>query len=503
MSIPPLSKSLGWTQGIIQAREQLFDLQRQLATGKKASTYGALGPGRTLSLSMRGRISTTDAYKATIQTVSLRMDVMVQAIDRFKEIGSQIRTDTMVPQYILTEGDRTSTQIRAEAALDEALALMRQEVGGRYLFSGRTTDRDPVESMPAIMDGQGTRAGFNQHLDERRQADLGADGLGRLVVPVPAAADVDISEDVAGSPFGFKITQLASNLTGTTATGPAGAPATATLSFSATLPQPGETVRLTLALPDGTETVVELTAVAAGEGGDPNTFEIGADENATAANFQAALVDSLQTSASTALSAASGFAAAEDFFNIDDTHPPQRVDGPPFDTATALRDGTDTDTVFWYVGDGDTTVDARSTAVARVDESITVRYGARANEEAFRWQIQNLAVLAAETFDANNPDIEQDRYFEMTGRVSTNLTYPDYRQTVDSVYAQITSSQYVAGQADERHTATNATAEQLLSEVEAADTNEVSVKILQLQTRLEASYQTTSILSQLSLVYYL
>src|SRR5690606_8489558 len=155
------------------------------------------------------------------------------------------------------EGDRTSTQIRAEAALDEALALMRQEVGGRYLFSGRTTDRDPVESMPAIMDGQGTRAGFNQHLDERRQADLGADGLGRLVVPVPAAADVDISEDVAGSPFGFKITQLASNLTGTTATGPAGAPATATLSFSATLPQPGETVRLTLALPDGTETVVE------------------------------------------------------------------------------------------------------------------------------------------------------------------------------------------------------------------------------------------------------
>ncbi|MCT8972813.1 flagellar biosynthesis protein FlgL [Microbaculum marinisediminis] len=503
MSVPPLSKSLGWTRGIIESREKLFDLQRQLATGKKAATYGTLGPDRTLSIAMRSRTSITDAYKSTIQTISLRMNVMTQAIDRFSNIGREIRTDAMVPDYVLTDGNRSSTQLRAEAALDEALSLLRSEVGGRYLFAGRRTDAEPVEPTPAIMDGAGARAGFKQHLSERMQADMGADGLGRLVVPVPAAADVAISEDVDGSPFGFKIVQLATTLTGTTATGPAGVPPQATLSFSATLPEAGETVRLTLSMPDGTETVVELTAVAAGEGGDPGTFEIGADETTTAANFQAALVTSLETEAATELRAASGYAAADDFFNMDDANPPQRVDGPPFDTATALRDGTPADTVFWYLGDGDLTTDSRSTAIARIDESISVAYGARGNEEAFRWTIQNLAVLAAQTFDPNNPDVERERYSAMTSRVVSNLSFPDKRQTVEAIYAEITTAQYVSGQADERHTATKATAVQLLSEVEVADRDEVAVKILQLQTRLEASYQTTAVLSQLSLVNFL
>ena len=52
--------------------------------------------------------------------------------------------------------------------------------------------------------------------------------------------------------------------------------------------------------------------------------------------------------------AASAVAAGNDFFNTDASHPPQRVDGPPFDTATALVDGTAANTVAWYTGDNAT-----------------------------------------------------------------------------------------------------------------------------------------------------
>ena len=72
--------------------------------------------------------------------------------------------------------------------------------------------------------------------------------------------------------------------------------------------------------------------------------------------------------------------AGNDFFNTDASHPPQRVDGPPFDTATQARNGTSTDTVSWYMGDN-ATDDPRSTAQARVDTSQTVSYGSRANED--------------------------------------------------------------------------------------------------------------------------
>ncbi len=68
--------------------------------------------------------------------------------------------------------------------------------------------------------------------------------------------------------------------------------------------------------------------------------------------------------------------------------------GPPFNTATALTDGTPANTVSWYTGEAGAT-SARSTATAKVDQSISVSYGTRANEEGIRWQIQQIATLAA------------------------------------------------------------------------------------------------------------
>ena len=140
MSISPLSKSIGWTQGIIKAREQLFDLQRQLATGKKASTYGALGPDRTLDIALRARIAKVQSYRDNIETSTLRMDVMMTSLDRLDEIRRDMRADASFPDYELVDGDRSSLQIRAEASLEEALSLLRDESKGTPLEINRLMD---------------------------------------------------------------------------------------------------------------------------------------------------------------------------------------------------------------------------------------------------------------------------------------------------------------------------------------------------------------------------
>ncbi len=497
--VPPLSKSIGWTRGIAEGRNTLLDLQRQLATGKKSATYGGLGPDRTTSLAMRARISSINAFLSTIQMTSVRTNVMDQALTRFAEIGRDIKADANFPAYELTDGDRTSMQVRAQNGLDEALSLLRSDVAGRYLFSGRAIDTNPISSMSAIMDGEGGKAGFKQHLAERRQADLGADGLGRLEVAV-AADEVTVGEDVEGSPFGFKLSAITTNIAGATVTQPAGAPPQASISFAGATPQPGNVVRLEVNLPDGTKTEVVLTAAAPGEGG-PGMFEIGADADETAANFSAAMTDSLESTASIKLAAASSFAASDDFFNFDADNPPRRIDGPPFDAATGYRDATEQDTVFWYKGDA-APGDARSTSVARIDDQISVGYGARATEEGLRWTIQNLAVLTAETFDSG---VESDalRYKEMSSRAARNLAHADGQQTPEAIHTQIASAELTLDKTKGRHNALKATADNLIAKVEEADPNEVAVKILQLQTRLQASYETTSMLSRLSLVYFM
>jgi hypothetical protein len=319
------------------------------------------------------------------------------------------------------------------------------------------------------------------------------------VIPPAAGSTVSIAEDVAGSPFGFKLIGASATSAGTTVAGPAGSPPGITANVTSN-PSPGDQVRFDLKLPDGSTETITLTATASSTPG-PNEFTIGANPAATAANLQSALTGSVGKLARTALSAASVLAAANDFFNIDVGQPPQRVAGPPFDTATALVAGTPADTVFWYTGEMGSDP-ARSTAVARVDQSLTVSYGVRGNEEAIRATVQNIAAFAAITFSPSDPDAA-DRYAALTTRVAPALDGPPGQQKLSTIQAELAGAQTTLSSAQDRQKQTTSTLQDLLQSVDGISDEEVSAQILALQTRLQASLQTTAMLSQISLVDYL
>ncbi len=58
------------------------------------------------------------------------------------------------------------------------------------------------------------------------------------------------------------------------------------------------------------------------------------------------------------------------------------------------------------------------------------------------------------------------------------------------------------GRIQERQTQQKAMLDNMLVDIEEAPIEEVAMKILSLQTRMQASYQTASIVSKLSLVNY-
>ena len=49
---------------------------------------------------------------------------------------------------------------------------------------------------------------------------------------------------------------------------------------------------------------------------------------------------------------------------------------------------------------------ARGTATAKVDDTLSVSYGARANEAGIRSTIANIAVYAAMTFSPSDPNAQ-------------------------------------------------------------------------------------------------
>ena len=503
MALSPLSTSFNLVQETGKLRDQLSSLQLQLATGKKATTYSELGLDRTLAISLRAKISSINGYSATITQTLIRIDLVQEHLDRLNDIASATKSAAFGNQFELVENGRTQLQLGARNDLDEVVSLLNFEISGTHYFSGKTTDTPPVVSAEQILNGIGNQAGFKQVLSERNAADLGASGLGRVAITTtssvgPLSENVVLSED-GTHPFGFKIAALNSTLTGVTATGPTGAPASIDIGFSPTLPQAGETVSITLNLPDGTTTTVSLEAIT-GTAGD-GEFSIGADAATTRNNFQIALNTKLQEVANTSLKAASSAQAGEDFFNFDAANPPQRISGPPFDSATALVDATPADTVFWYKGDL-STGNARDSAVVRIDKSIPLSFGARADEQPFRKIIQNLSILASETFSQTDPN-DQVRYGELRNRVSSDLSFNPPGQSVLQIIAEFGQKQGVLGKVQERHIATRNTTGEILGDIENSDQFEVSAQILQLQTRLQASFEVSSRLSQLSLLQFL
>lgn len=489
-------RSLLMVQSLVDMRNQLGDLQRQMATGKRSATYAGIGLDRGLAVGLRSQLAAIGSYNDTIGNVGVRIEVAQSALTRIAELGREMKA---VAGQLNSSIQRTTAKETAKNAVDEILGLLNLQVGDRYIFSGLASDVSPVGTTNSILFGDGIRAGLQQVIAERNQADLGADGRGRLVISAPTATSVQLAEDAEPSVFGLKLANISSTLTGATVSGPAGSPPSVSVDLGATNPNVGEQVTFAFALPDGTTETITLTATNSVTPG-PGEFTIGATSDVTAANLQAALTSEVETLADTSLAAASAIVASDSYFNMDAANPPMRVDGSPF-TATGLIAGTPADTVIWYTGEAGSQ-SARSTATARVDQAISVSYGLRGNEEGIRWQLQHIAVIAVMPLSETDPNI-QLKSTELSERLGLALGVPPGRQSVEMIQAELAGAQISMDAAEERHRETKATLQDLLQDVEGVSTEEVAAKILTLQTRLEASLRATSMLYQTSIIKYI
>jgi flagellin-like hook-associated protein FlgL len=491
-------RSSQMVQTLIAMREQLTDLQRQLGTGKKSDTYAGLGLNRGLSVGLNAQLSLLQGYNDTIANVGLRLNVAQTALTQIDDVVHTVKSSTYQSKYQPDSTGQTVEQKNAAAQLDQILSLLNTRAGDRYLFSGLAVDRPSVETADHILNGDGARAGLKQVIAERKLADFGTGALGRLQISAPSTTSVAIEQDA--SPFGFKLASAGTTLTGATVAGPGGSPPSISIDLGATNPNAGESVQFSFTLPDGSSETLKLTATNSAAPG-PGEFAIGVDTDATAANLQAALTAALGDLVAVKLPAASAMAAADNFFSIDDANPPQRVDGPPFDTATALIGGTGANTVSWYTGEAGN-APARSTASARVDQSITVNYGMRANEESIRWAVQNIATFAAVSLSSTDPN-GSEQYSALQTRIGAALDGPPGLQKITDIESELAASQTSLQAAKGRHTQTNSTLSDLLQQIESSPPEEVAARMLALQTSLQASLQTTAILYQTNILKYL
>jgi flagellar hook-associated protein 3 FlgL len=367
--------------GIIAKMQDRFStLQMQLGTGEKASTLAEMGRDLPLSLSVRSRLNTIEGFSGNIDTVNLRLTFLDKTMTRLDGLESEGRQSAVQGQYGTNNINMATIPSLSKARLDELVTLFNSDVAGRYLFGGANTDSAPLPTTDTLLNGQGGKAGFKAVAAERKTADAGLDGRGRVgSTHTAGTTTVTLAEDGV-HPFGMKVSTISSTSGDVTVTQPA--PGTLPLGDQVSVTfaptpadqiQSGQTISMGFTLPDGTETQITMKAVTAGEAtGALEQFVIGADAEATAANFKAALDAKLIEVGKTELAGASTFAASKNFFN-GAGEPVLRVQGSPA-TATALRVATDSDTVMWYRGQSPAVAAANlgRTAIATSGDTVSL-----------------------------------------------------------------------------------------------------------------------------------
>ena len=474
---------------------QLNTLAQELGTGQAAQTYSGLGSQAGLVMALNAQVSQIDGFSATANSVGTNLSIAQSALTQIDNAGHAVtQAVSQQGQFALDNTGQTATQQAAASYLDQIFGLLNTQVGDTYLFSGTASTTPSVEPTDTILNGNGAQAGLTQIIAERQQADLGTGGTGRLSISAVVGSSFSVSQDT--SPFGFKLAGATTTIAGATVAGPSGSPPSISVTLGAN-PNDGDTIQFGLTLPDGSTQTISLQATTNSPPG-PGQFTIGTTTALTAASLQTALNGAVTSLAQTALPAASALAASNDFFT---SNPPQRVNGPPFDTATSLVAGTPANTVFWYTGENGA-LPARQTATAQVGPSMSIAFGMRANEPAFSSLIAAIGAYAATTYSPSDPNA-QASYQALTAGVQAALAGQPGTQSVSDIAADLANAQTTAKNAGTVNTQTQQTLQDLLQGIDGVDQNKIGEQILSLQNTLSASMSVTARLAQLSLVNFL
>jgi flagellar hook-associated protein 3 FlgL len=481
-------------QSILNIQNELNTAQLQLSTGEKGTTYSAMGSGEEFAISARAQLAEITGFQNASTNATTTINVANTALQSLADTASQVQQAAATGNATVNSNGQSTAQTSAVTELQSMLSLLNTQSGNSFVFSGNAINTPAVASADQILNGNGAQAGLTQVISEEQQADLGTNGLGRLTVSAPSATSVSLTEDT--SSFGMKLNSVTSTLTGATVTGPTGTPGSISVALGATNPNPGDQISFTLNMPDGTTQTIQLTATTTSPP-PAGSFTIGTTSAATATNLQNALTSSIGTVANTSLVAASAMEATSNFF----ASPPQRVDGPPFDTATSLVNGTAANTVSWYTG-GTTTGSPLATQSAQVGSGVTVQYGIQANEPAIASQLQAVAAFAAFSTSATNPNASA-QVAALSSSVAQALTPQPGQQTIADIQTDLANATTTIQSVTAQQTQTQTTLQNVISQVETVSPDQVASQMLSLQNSLQASFETSSTLSQLSLLKFL
>lgn len=146
----------------ILLREKLTQLGDQISTGRKGSSYAALGTDSPKAMDLRAEIGRREAYQNMIGQTLSKVQITQNVLDRLGAIAEKFTANTSKLLGVAKPEEIQIQAGQAKAALVEVANLLNEQYSGEYLFGGSDTHNPPIPNVASIMNSGMVNGIINQ-----------------------------------------------------------------------------------------------------------------------------------------------------------------------------------------------------------------------------------------------------------------------------------------------------------------------------------------------------
>lgn len=133
-------------QANVSTQQRLQDLNDQIASGKKGTSFGDFGPSDSrVSLDLRPTLDRFEVYTRNMNLSKGRTDIMETVLTRISDIARDM-TDTITSIQGTMRPSMAPINEKARKGLQEVAELLNSEVDGRFVFAGAESQTQPLPS---------------------------------------------------------------------------------------------------------------------------------------------------------------------------------------------------------------------------------------------------------------------------------------------------------------------------------------------------------------------
>src|SRR5580700_2058713 len=138
-------------QSVLSLKTQMAELQSQLTTGTKSTSYAGMGTNEGFAIAARSQMAAISAFTDTQSNINTDIGIANTQLQAMVDIGTTVLNSANSSAQTLNSAGQTIGQQTAGSQLSSMLGILNLQAGDRYLFSGGAINTPAVASIDNIL----------------------------------------------------------------------------------------------------------------------------------------------------------------------------------------------------------------------------------------------------------------------------------------------------------------------------------------------------------------